>query len=314
MSQNEFLIKRVDALQVLDSRGDPTIEVTIVTVGNGVGRAIAPAGASRGKYEAIELRDGDPKKYRGKSVYKAIENIVHYIGPAIQGLDSRKQRDIDHLMIQIDGTPNKSRIGANAMIATSLAIAKAAADTARIPLFQYLGGIRSNALPIPMLNIINGGAHAGNELAIQEFLIVPIGFDSFSEALKAAVEIYKELKNILKEKYGAAAINVGDEGGYAPPMKTTNEALNTIEQAIKNSGYGLGREVFISLDAAASQFYNDEKKVYNIDGMSLTTDKLIEFWKKITEEHPILSIEDPFHEEDFESYALLRRELKDRVI
>lgn len=217
-------------------------------------------------------------------------------------------------MVQLDGTPDKSRLGANAILATSLAIAKAAADTAKTPLFQHLGGINARTLPIPMLNIINGGAHAGNELAVQEFMIVPVGFDTFSDAIRAAVEIYKELKSILKSKYGASAVNVGDEGGYAPPMKYVREAIEALRTAIKNCGYDAEKEVRISLDAAASQFYDEDKKVYKVDGGTLTEDKLIEYWKSLAEEYNILSIEDPFHEESFDAYAQLRRELKNSVI
>ncbi|MCI4438171.1 MAG: phosphopyruvate hydratase [Ignisphaera sp.] len=311
---NPFIIKSVDALQVLDSRGDPTVEVVVETVGGGIGRAIAPAGASRGRYEAVEIRDGDLTKFKGRSVLRAVSNVVNYIAPAIQGMDSRKQRDIDRVMIQVDGTPNKSRLGANTIIATSLAVAKAAADTAGLPLFQYLGGVNAKILPIPMLNIINGGVHAGNELAVQEFMIVPIGFDTFSDALRAAVEIYKELKSILKNKYGASAVNVGDEGGYAPPMKLVREAIEALVTAIKNCGYDLEKQVRISLDAAASQFYDEERKVYRIDGMELSADKLLEYWKNIATEYKLFSIEDPFHEESFDYFASLRKELKDSTI
>lgn len=311
---NSYIIKNVDALQVLDSRGDPTVEVVVETIGGGIGRAIAPAGASRGRYEAVELRDGDMSRFKGRSVLRAVSNVVNYIAPAIQGMDVRRQREIDKVLIQLDGTPNKSRLGVNAILATSLAVAKAAADTARIPLFQYLGGVNAKALPIPMLNIINGGVHAGNELAVQEFMIVPIGFDAFSDAIRAAVEIYKELKAILKSKYGASAINVGDEGGYAPPMKYVREAVEVLKTAIKNCGYDSEKQVRISLDAAASQFYDEDKKVYRVDRNDLTEDKLIEYWRNLATEYSILSIEDPFYEESFEAYAQLRRELKDNVI
>ncbi len=313
MLANPFLIKEVHALQVLDSRGDPTIEVVVVTTGGGIGRAIAPAGASRGKYEAVEVRDGDLHVFKGRSVRRAIENVRNYLGPAIQGLDARRQREIDTVMIQIDGTPNKSRIGANAMIATSLAVAKAAADTAKLPLFQYLGGARSRVLPVPMLNIVNGGAHAGNELAIQEFMIVPLGFDTFSEALRAAVEVYKELKTVIKKQYGASAINVGDEGGYAPPMKLSEEALNALETAIKHAGYTLGGDIYLALDAAASQFYDEERGVYRIDGKELSREALLEYWLELVERYPIISIEDPFCEEDFDAYAELRAKLRSKV-
>ncbi|NPA97628.1 MAG: phosphopyruvate hydratase [Crenarchaeota archaeon] len=314
MVENPFLIRSVDALQVLDSRGDPTVEVIVVTAGGGIGRAIAPAGASKGKYEAVELRDNDPKKYCGRSVLKAVENVRHFLGPAIQGLDSRKQREIDRTLREVDGTKNKSKMGANAMIATSLAVAKAAAETAKLPLFLYLGGAKSRTLPIPMLNIINGGAHAGNELAVQEFLIVPHNFDSFSEALRAAVETYKNLKKYLKEKYGAQAINVGDEGGFAPPMKMTAEAIEALIQAIKMAGYEPGEDIAIALDAAASHFYDEEKNVYRIDGRELTPEALRKYWLELIERYPIVSIEDPFHEEAFQDFALLTKELRGRVL
>lgn len=311
---NPYLIKYVDALQVIDSRGDPTVEVYIETIGGGVGRAIAPAGASRGKFEAVEIRDGDVNRYKGRGVLKAVGNVVNYIASAIQGMDSRKQYEIDKMLIELDGTQNKEKIGGNAMIATSLAVAKAAADTAKLPLFQYLGGSRARVLPVPMLNIINGGAHAGNELAVQEFMIVPIGFDRFSEALRAAVEIYKELKSLLKSQYGASAVNVGDEGGFAPPMKLVSEAIHALTKSIKNCGYDTEKQIRISLDAAASQFYVENKDVYRIDGQELSKDKLIEYWKKLADEYALLSIEDPFNEDDFEGYAELRRVLKGKVI
>ncbi len=313
MSENPFIIQDVDALEVLDSRGDPTIEVVVITRG-GIGRAIAPAGASKGKYEAVELRDGDMRRYRGKGVLKAVENVRIYIAPAIQGFDSRRQSEIDSVLIRLDGTPNKSRLGANTMIATSIAVAKAASEAAKLPLFQYLGGIRACTLPIPMLNIINGGVHAGNELSVQEFLIVPHNFDKFSEALRAAVEVYKALKDILKEKYGATAINVGDEGGFAPPMKYTREALEALTNAIKRAGYEVGRDIGISLDAAATQFYDENKSRYRIDGMELNRDEMIEYWVKLSEEYPILSIEDPLHEEDFEGFSEILKQTRGKVI
>lgn len=311
---NPYVIKYVDALQVIDSRGDPTVEAIVETVGGGVGRAIAPSGASRGRFEAVEIRDGDLSKYKGRSVFKAVSNVVNYIASAIQGMDSRNQFEIDRILIELDGTPNKERIGGNAIIATSIAVAKAAADTAGISLFQYLGGTRAKVLPIPMLNIINGGAHAGNELAVQEFMIVPIGFDKFSEALRAAIEIYKELKSVLKSRYGASAINVGDEGGFAPPMKIVREAISTLIMAIKNCGYDIEKQVRISLDAAASQFYDNEKKIYRIDGQELSNVELIDYWKKLVEEFALFSIEDPFNEDDFDSFAELRKIARDKVV
>lgn len=310
---NPFTITRVRALEVLDSRGDPTVEVLVVTNG-GEGRAIAPAGASRGRHEAVELRDGDPRRFLGRGVRRAVDNVNSFIAPALQGMDSRRQREIDRLMIELDGTPNKSRLGANAIIATSLAVAKAASDTAGLPLFQYLGGNTARILPIPMLNIINGGAHAGNELSVQEFMILPIGADRFGEALRIAVEVYKNLRAYLKERYGALAVNVGDEGGYAPPMKTTREALEALVEAVKRSGYAPGSDVVFALDAAASQFYDEEKRVYRIDGSELSEEKLMEYWLGVVDEFPVVSIEDPFHEEAFGAYAELLRRSRGRFM
>lgn len=311
---NPYIIKYVDALQVIDSRGDPTVEVVVETVGGGIGSAIAPAGASKGKFEAVEVRDEDPKRYKGRGVLKAVNNVLNYIAPAIQGMDARRQYEIDRVLIELDGTANKGRIGGNTIIATSLAVAKAAANTAGLPLFQYLGGVTSRTLPIPMLNIINGGIHAGTELAVQEFMIVPIGFDTFSEAMRTAIEIYKELKSILKSRYGPQAINVGDEGGFAPPMKIVREAINAIILAIKNCGYDEEKQVRISIDAAASQFYDESKRVYRIDGKELGREEMVTYWKELTNEYSLLSIEDPFNENDFESFSMIRKEVKNVII
>lgn len=308
-----FRIGKIKARWILDSRARPTVEVEVKTQGNGVGRAAAPAGASKGKHEAWELRDGG-KAFKGYGVSKAVENINNVIAPALQGMDSRNQRDIDYKMIELDGTKNKSRLGANAIVATSLAVAKAAADTYGLPLFMYLGGKNARTLPTPMMNIINGGVHAGNNLAIQEFMIVPVGADKFSEALRIASEVYFELKSYLKEKYGSQAVNVGDEGGFAPPMKETEEALNALVESIKRAGYEPGIDVMLAIDAAASQFYNAEKKVYNIDGKELTRAQLLELYRQLVEEYPIISIEDPFHEEDFAGFKDITRELGSKIL
>ena len=311
---NPFRISSIRGLQVIDSRGDPTVEVLVITEGGGSGRAIAPSGASKGKYEAVELRDNDIAKFKGRSVLKAVENVNTIIARALRGLDSRNQRHIDRVLIEVDGTPNKSRLGTNATTATSLAVLKAAADTAELPLFTYIGGPQARILPIPMLNVINGGIHAGNELAVQEFLIVPLGADSFFEAIKIAIEIYKDLKRIVKDRYGSSAINVGDEGGYAPPMKFTEEALQVLEKAIEKAGYELGDNVYISLDAAATQFYDESRNTYRIDGKELNASELLEYWLDIINRYAILSIEDPFHEEDFKSFASLASKVKNRCI
>ncbi len=309
MERELFEIVSVDALQVLDSRGDPTIEVVVNTRG-GSGRAIAPAGASRGAHEAFELRDNDPRIFRGKSVYRAVENVKRFIEPVLRGLDSREQRYIDNTLIKLDGTPNKSRLGGNTITATSLAVLKAAADTYRMPLFRYIGGLRARKLPVPMMNIINGGVHAGNNLSFQEFMIVPVKFNSFSDALRAGVEIYKTLKDILKSRYGAQAINVGDEGGYAPPLSRVEEALKLLVEAINKSGYSFAEEVYISIDAAASQFYEKERDKYLVDGKEISPEELLDLYLRLADEYKLLSIEDPFYEEDFENFSKLTNSLK----
>ncbi len=308
-----FKIEKVKARWIIDSRARPTVEVDVITRGGGYGRAAAPAGASRGKHEAVEVRDGG-KPFGGYGVVKAVENVNKIIAPAIIGMDSRRQRDIDYKMIELDGTPNKSKLGGNAIVATSLAVAKAAADTYGQPLFKYIGGIEARTLPVPLMNIINGGVHAGNELSIQEFMIVPVGADKFSEALRIAVEVYMELKKLLKEKYGLIAINVGDEGGFAPPMKNTREALNALVEAVRRAGYVPGQDILLALDVAASQTYDESKDKYIIDGKEYNKDELMEFYKKLVEEYPIASIEDPFHEEDFEGFRKLVDELGSKIL
>ncbi len=309
----EFDISFVKAMQVLDSRGNPTVEVLIGTEGGGYGRAIAPAGASRGKREAIDLRDGE-RRYLGMSVAKAVEAVNKYLGPALIGLNSSNYRAVDRKIIEVDGTPNKSRLGGNACVATSLANIKAAAETLGIPLFQFLGGFKARLLPTPLLNVINGGSHAGNELSIQEFLIIPVGADKFSEALRIAVEVYMNLKKYLKSKYGPISINVGDEGGFAPPIKLTEEALNALSEAIKMAGYEAGNEVFIGLDAAASQFYKEEQGLYFIDGRYLNTSQLLDYYEELVLRYPIIYIEDPFWEESPEAYKELKKRLKGKAL
>ncbi len=308
---NPFEIVSVNAIMVLDSRGNPTIEVEVET-NDGMGVGIAPAGASRGKREAVDLRDGG-KAFGGMGVQKAIESVRKYIAPAIIGMNSFYFREVDRAIIQLDGTPNKSRLGGNATTATSIAVINAAANTAGTPLFEFIGGRRARVLPTPMMNIINGGAHAGNELAIQEFMIVPVGADTFFDAIRIAVEVYKQLKNELKTKYGAGAINVGDEGGFAPPMKETREALNALVEAIKSAGYGEG-DVMIALDAAASQFFESEDGVYKIDGRVLSPGDLVEYYSGLVDEYPIISIEDPFSEDDPAHFAELRRKVAGKVL
>jgi len=306
-----FKIASIKAREILDSRGNPTVEVDVYTK-DGFGRAAVPAGASKGVHEALEKRDGG-KRYHGRGVLSAVRNVNEVIAPKLIGMDSRRQWEIDQLMIKLDGTENKSKLGANAILGVSLAVAKAAADTYKIPLFEYLGGLRARILPVPLMNIINGGKHAGNELSIQEFMIVPVGADRFSEALRIGAEVYHELKSYLKEKYGLSAINVGDEGGFAPPMKETRDALNALIEAIKRTGYEEGTDVVLALDAAATSFYNNEKKTYYIDGKEISSEELLQMYIDLVNEYPIKSIEDPFQEEDFDSFAELTKRIGNKV-
>ncbi len=309
----EFDIVETKGLQVIDSRGNPTVEALVITEGGGYGRAIAPAGASRGKLEALDLRDGG-RAYGGMGVLKAVEAINKYISPAINGMSSYEYRLVDKKIIEVDGTPNKSRLGGNACVATSLAVIKAAADTLGVPLFEFLGGRRARTLPTPLMNVINGGVHAGNNLSIQEFMIVPLGAETFSGALKIAVEVYKALKSYLKEKYGPSSINVGDEGGFAPPMNLTEEALDALEKSISKAGYSLGTDVSIALDAAATQFYDANKNKYIIDGKELAPEELINHYEKILDSHEIILFEDPFSESMPEMFGELRKHTKSLII
>jgi len=309
IDEDLFVISHVKGRWILDSRGNPTVEAEVRTLGGGLGVAAVPAGASKGTHEAIELRDNS-KEFHGRGVEKAVRNINDIISKELVGLDSREQKEIDNIMISLDGTPNKSRLGANAILAVSLAVAKAAANTYGLPLFQYLGGIYARTLPVPLMNIINGGKHAGNQLRIQEFLIAPAGTDTFKDALRIGSEVYHSLKSYLIEKYGKTAINVGDEGGFAPPMSQSVEALDAIVNAIKRTGYQPGKDVYLALDAAATDFYDREKDKYIIDGKELSRDELLEYYRNLVEQYPIVSIEDPFHEEDFEGFKIITEELK----
>ena len=309
--EEDFIITYVTAREIIDSRGNPTVEADVATR-IGFGRAAVPAGASKGVHEAIELRDGD-SRFKGKGVLKAVNNINEVIAKEILGLDARNQREIDNIMIELDGTPNKSHLGANAILAVSLAVAKAAADSYGLPFFQYLGGLNANKLPVPLMNIINGGKHAGNKLSIQEFMIVPVGAESFKDALRMGCEIYSSLKNFLETKYGKTAINVGDEGGFAPPMEFTREALDALINAIKRAGYDAGRDVFVALDAAASSFYDEKEKKYFIDGKMIDRAELIEFYETLVNEYPIISIEDPLYEEDFEGFKIITERLGKKI-
>ncbi|VVB89333.1 Enolase [uncultured archaeon] len=303
-----FIIEHIHAREILDSRGNPTVEVDVLTE-NGFGRASVPSGASTGTNEALELRDKD-KRYLGKGVAKAVNNVNTEIREALVGNDARDQRDIDRIMLELDGTLNKSRLGANAILGVSLAAAHAAADSLGISLYRYLGGTNSFTLPCPSMNIINGGKHARNELAIQEFMIQPKGAKTFSEALRMGAETYHTLGAILVKKYGASAVNVGYEGGYAPPLSDTRDALDSIVNAIEEMGYG--KKITIGLDAAASEFYKDG--IYTIDGKTFCGDDLIDFYADLVKAYPILSIEDPFHEDAFSDFAALTEKLQDTII
>jgi enolase len=309
--ENPFEITGIVAREILDSRGNPTVEVDVYTP-VAMGRAAVPSGASTGIHEALELRDGG-KRYHGKGVKRAVENVNKIIAPELLGMDVTLQRDIDMLMLELDGTENKSNLGANAILGVSLAVAKAAANTLGMPLYRYLGGANAYVLPVPMSNVINGGAHAGNDLDFQEFMIMPVGAKTFREAIQMVSETYHTLKKILIEKYGKLAVNVGDEGGFAPPMKEVTEPLDALVKAIEESGYKVGDEIAFALDVASSELYDEEKNVYVVGGKEYTREELIDLYKELTSTYPILSIEDPVQEEDFEGFAMVTKELGKKV-
>ncbi len=294
------IIADVIARQILDSRGNPTVEAEVILENGIVGRAAVPSGASTGKHEAVELRDGDKKKYGGKGVLKAVKNINDAIAPELVGMPIHEQRMIDHLMIQMDGTENKSKLGANAILAVSLASAHAAAEDAGLSLFRYVGGVNACTLPIPMMNILNGGAHADNKIDFQEFMIMPVGADTFSDALRMGTEVFHQLKSVLKKK--GHSTNVGDEGGFAPNIQSNEEAIETVLKAIEEAGYKPGNDIFIAMDAASSEFWNEKAKAYifhKSDGKKLKSEELVEYWKKWVKKYPIISIEDGFAEDDW---------------
>ena len=304
-------IEDVQARQILDSRGNPTIEVDVRLSDGSVGRAAVPSGASTGKYEAYELRDKKSNLYNGYGVRKAVENVNVEIFNTFSGRNPLEQKSIDYDLIELDNTKNKSRLGANAMLGFSMAVARASANFRSLPLWHYIGGIRANTLPVPMMNIINGGAHANNGLDFQECMIMPIGFSTFSEALRAGVEIFQSLKNILSENSLSTA--VGDEGGFAPNISNLEEALSYISRAIEKSGYKLGEEIFISIDAAASELY--KKGFYHLSGENkkLNTDELFKYWEGICKKFPIVSIEDPFDENDWDGFNELTKVLGNKL-
>ena len=301
-------IEKIWAREVLDSRGNPTVEAEVTVKGHRI-TAIAPSGASTGTWEAHELRDGGDR-YGGKGVLKAVENVRTEIAKKLVGMDPTDQRAIDEAMIELDGTENKTRLGGNATVAVSLAVARAGAMCNGVPIYEHIGGDHVT-LPVPMLNIINGGKHAGGNLKIQECMIIPAGAPSFSECLRMSTEVYMHLKTLLKNKYGVGAINIGDEGGFAPPLDTVDEALSIIVDSISDAGYVPGKDVFLAIDAASSEFYKDG--VYNVDGMDLSAGELADHYVELTKTHPLISIEDPFFEDDFATTAELTRKVGNRV-
>ncbi len=302
-------IVRVHGREVLDSRGNPTVEVEVELESGVIGRAIVPSGASTGEREALELRDGDPKRYLGKGVLKAVDNVNGVIAKALKGLSPFNQREIDNILIELDGTENKSKLGANAILGTSMAVARACANELGIPLYEYLGGKVGYRLPVPLMNVINGGAHADNNLDIQEFMIVPVCGDSFGEALRAGVETFHHLKKILKER--GYSTNVGDEGGFAPNLNSSEEALDLLMTAIEKAGYKPGEDILLALDVASSEFY--ENGVYNFEGKTMKAEDMIEFYEKIVDKYPVVSIEDPMSENDWEGWKLITERLGNRV-
>ena len=305
-------IVKVTSRQVLDSRGNPTVETDIFLRKGAFGRATVPSGASTGVHEALELRDEKKTVYDGKSVLRAVANVNKQIGPKLLGRSALEQQDIDTLMLKLDGTRNKSNLGANAMLSVSMSVARSAAASRAEPLFQYLAKKKEYKLPIPMMNVINGGKHAGNNLAIQEFHIEPVGGKSFTESLRYGTEVYHSLKSILKEKYGASAINVGDEGGYAPPLDKTTDALDAILTAIKVAGYEES-QIKLGLDAASSSFYDSKTGTYQIDGKSMSAAELGDYYDNLVATYPILTLEDPFSEESFEDFAKITARLGKKV-
>lgn len=308
------IIESVEAREILDSRGNPTIEVEVTLWDGSWGRAAVPSGASTGVHEALELRDGDKSRYGGKGVQKAVENVNGEIAEALFGWDATEQRAIDLMLIEMDGTPNKSRLGANAILGTSLAVAKAAANALGLPLYRYIGGVYAHVLPVPMMNILNGGAHTGwQSTDAQEFMVMPLGATSFAEALRWGSEIYHALKAVLKAK-GYTAL-VGDEGGYAPALKANSEAVEVILEAIEKAGYKPGEQVAIALDPAASEFYEEETGLYNLrtEGKKLTSEQMVEFWKSWVEQYPIVSIEDGLAQDDWDGWKIMVKELGERI-
>jgi enolase len=308
------VIVDIKAREILDSRGNPTVEVEVLTENGILGRAAVPSGASTGKYEAVELRDGDKTRYLGRGVQNACNNIDDKIREALIGEDVFEQRYIDDIMLEIDGTPNKSSLGANAILGVSMAVAKAAAEESGQSLYRYIGGVNAHVMPVPMMNILNGGSHADNSIDFQEFMIMPIGADLFSEGLRMGVEVFHHLKSVLKSK--GYSTNVGDEGGFAPNIKSNEEAIEIVLKAIEAAGYKPGIDIMIAMDAAASEFYNEEEKVYHFHksgGKKLSSDEMVDYWASWANKYPIFSIEDGLHEDDWAVWTKLNKAIGGRV-
>ena len=307
-----FAIEAVYGREILDSRGNPTVEVEVLLSGGATGRAGVPSGASTGAREALELRDGDKNRYGGKGVRKAVAHVNGEIAEAIRDSDARDQALVDRILIDLDGTPNKGRLGANAILGVSLAVARAAAQASGLPLYRYLGGADARTLPVPMMNIINGGVHADNPLDPQEFMVCPVGFRNFAEALRAGVEVFHALKSILKKK--GLSTGVGDEGGFAPAISSSREALDLIIAGVEAAGYRPGRDVAVALDPAASEFYEDGKYVLAGEGRKLTSEKMVAFWSELASQYPIVSIEDGVAESDREGWVALTKKLGEKIL
>ncbi len=308
------LIIDVKARQILDSRGNPTVEVDVLTENGFLGRAAVPSGASTGAHEAVELRDGDKSKYLGKGVLNAVANVNDIIANELRGADVFEQNLIDKLMIELDGTENKSKLGANAILGVSLAVAKAAAQESRQPLYRYVGGVNANTLPVPMLNILNGGAHADNKIDFQEFMVMPFGAESFSQGLQMGAEIFHHLKTVLKKK--GYSTNVGDEGGFAPNIGSNVEAIETVLQAIEAAGYRPGEDVWIAMDAASTEMWNENEKVYHFhksSGEKLSSDEMVQYWVDWCKKYPIISIEDGLAEDDWSGWAGVTKAIGEKV-
>ena len=305
------LIENVHAREILDSRGNPTLEVEILLEDGSFARAAVPSGASTGAFEAVELRDGDKSRYEGKGVEKAVANVNDIIAPEVIGFDAADQRGLDRLMIELDGTRNKGKLGANAILGVSLAAAQASAESAGLELFQYIGGPNAHVLPVPMMNILNGGSHADSNVDIQEFMIAPIGAPSFREALRWGAEVYHSLKKVVKER--GLSTGLGDEGGFAPNLDSNREALELIVEAIEKAGYKPGADVALAMDVASSEFFDNETKTYKFEGEQRDNDYMVKYYEQLIKDFPIVSIEDPLSEDEWEDWKALTEEIGDKV-